>query len=101
MPARPLEWSWTSAISLMRPVFTSSAIFSARRALFTWYGSSVTTMFDRPAEPSSIVVTARTLIEPRPVSYASLMPCLPMIEAPVGKSGPFTNFIRSAGVASG
>ena len=64
---RPLEWSWTSAMSLTLPVLTSSAIFSARRALLTWYGSSVTTICERPFVPSSIVVFARTLIEPRPV----------------------------------
>ena len=88
-------------MSLILPVFTRSAIFSARRALFTWYGSSVTTMLRPPFAPSSIEMTARTLIEPRPVSYASRIPCRPMIVAPVGKSGPLMNFMRSAGVASG
>ena len=67
MPSR-LDSSFRSAMSLIRPSFTSSAIFSARRALFTWYGSSVTTIFERPFAPSSTCVTARTLIEPRPVS---------------------------------
>ena len=88
-------------MSLTLPDFTRSAIFSARRALFTWYGSSVMTIRARPAEPSSTEATARILIEPRPVSYASRMPSRPMMTAPVGKSGPLTNFIRSFGVASG
>ena len=30
-----------------------------------------------------------------------MMPWRPMISAPVGKSGPFTNCMRSSGVASG
>ena len=55
-------------MSLIRPSFTSSAIFSASRALFTWYGSSVTTIRARPLGLSSTCETARTLIEPRPVS---------------------------------
>ena len=36
-------------MSLTLPVLTSSAIFSARRALLTWYGSSVTTIWRAPA----------------------------------------------------
>ena len=55
-------------MSLTLPVFTRSAIFSASRALFTWYGSSVTTRRGRPLAPSSMEMTERTLIEPRPVS---------------------------------
>ena len=67
---------------------TSSAIFSIRRALLTIYGSSVTTILFLPFCIGSISVTARTLILPRPVLYASSMPSLPIILAPVGKSGP-------------
>ena len=55
-------------MSLIFWVLTRSAIFSARRALFTWYGSSVTTILFLPLELSSISVTARTFSEPRPVS---------------------------------
>ena len=71
-------------------VFTSSAIFSIRRALFTMYGSSVTMIWLLPFGRVSILVTARTLILPRPVRYASSMPLVPKISAAVGKSGPFT-----------
>ena len=55
-------------MSLIFCSFTRSAIFSASRALLTWYGSSVTTILLLPLAPSSICVTARTLSEPRPVS---------------------------------
>ena len=88
-------------MSLTLPDFTRSAIFSASRDLLTWYGSSVTTMRPRPPDPSSTEHTARILIEPRPVSYASRMPSRPMMIAPVGKSGPLTNFMRSFDVESG
>ncbi len=54
-----------------------------------------------PPRISSISATARSLMEPRPVRYASMMPARPMMRAPVGKSGPLTNCIRSSGVASG
>jgi len=37
-----------SAIPLIRPSFTSSAIRSLIALLFTWYGNSVTTMFVLP-----------------------------------------------------
>ena len=43
-----------------------------------------------PLGSVSISVTARILILPRPVRYASLIPALPRISAPVGKSGPLT-----------
>ncbi len=56
------------SISLPR---TSSAMRSMRRALFTWYGSSVTMMASRPLSSiSSIVARARTWTRPRPVVYA-------------------------------
>src|SRR6266545_3972841 len=68
---RRIPWrfdsSRRSAMSFSLPPRTSSAIFSASRALFTWYGSSVTTIRCRPCVVSSIWVAARTLIEPRPV----------------------------------
>ena len=70
--------------------FTSSAIFSIRRALLTIYGSSVTTIRFFPFAIGSIFVTARTRILPRPVRYASSIPLVPKISAPVGKSGPLT-----------
>ena len=65
------------------------------RALLTMYGSSVTTRRPRLCGLSSIVTRARMRIEPRPVSYASLMPSRPMMSPAVGKSGPLTIFISS------
>ena len=59
-------------------------------ALFTIYGSSVTIIRFFPLFIGSILVTARTRIFPRPVRYASLIPVVPRIIPPVGKSGPFT-----------
>ena len=53
------------SISLPR---TRSAMRSSSRALFTWYGSSVTMIASRPCESiSSISVCARTTMRPRPV----------------------------------
>ena len=66
----------------------NSAIFSISLALLTIYGSSVTTILFLPLSIGSISVTARTLIFPRPVRYASSIPLVPNICAPVGKSGP-------------
>ena len=82
------------------PALTSSVIFCSMTSTEVWYGSSVTTMVS-PVRPSSISATARILMEPRPVRYASRIPWRPRISAPVGKSGPFTNSISSSGVASG
>ena len=67
----------------------SSEIFSISFALFTIYGSSVTTILFLPLSIGSIFVTARTRILPRPVLYACSIPFVPRISAPVGKSGPF------------
>ena len=89
MPSR-LEWSFRSVIPSIFLSLTSSAIFSIRRALLTRYGSSVTIIRDLPFGSVSIFVTARTRILPRPVRYASSIPLVPRIVAPVGKSGPFT-----------
>ena len=66
-----------------------------------WYGSSVTRISMRPFAPSSIVTFARIFTLPRPVRYASMMPARPRMVPPVGKSGPFTKFMRSSGVAAG
>ena len=79
-----------SVIPSTRFSFTSSAIFSISLALFTRYGSSVTTMRLLPFGRVSMSDTARTRILPRPVRYASSIPALPRMVAPVGKSGPFT-----------
>ena len=89
IPSR-LEWSFRSVIPSIFLSRTSSAIFSIRRALFTRYGSSVTIIRDLPFGSVSIFVTARTRILPRPVRYASSIPLVPRIVAPVGKSGPLT-----------
>ena len=80
--------------------FTNSAIFSMRRALFTMYGSSVTTIRFLPFGIGSISVTARTRILPRPVRYASSIPAVPRIMPPVGKSGPLTTSKISSMVVS-
>ncbi len=95
------------ADSLRRPrtpsiswLFTRSAILRSMPSTDVWYGISVTTMRS-PFLPSSISATARMRIEPRPVRYASIVPDRPRMSAPVGKSGPFTNSMRSSGVASG
>ena len=63
IPSR-LEWSFRSVIPSIFLSRTSSAIFSIRRALFTRYGSSVTTIRDLPFGKVSIFVTARTRILP-------------------------------------
>ena len=53
--------------------FTSSAIFSISRALFTWYGSSVTTIASRPLlVDSRSRPCARMRTRPRPVRYAGM-----------------------------
>ncbi len=68
MPCR----SDSSRMSLMPSIFfsrTSSAICSISRALFTWYGISVTMMLSRSVFfATSISVRARIVICPRPVS---------------------------------
>ena len=56
------------------------------------YGSSVTIILFLPFAIGSILVIARTRILPRPVRYASSIPLVPRISAPVGKSGPLTIF---------
>ncbi len=66
-PVRPLDSSRTSAMPLIRPSLTSSAIFSARLSGLTWNGSSVATRQARPLRSSSTSTTARMVIEPRPV----------------------------------
>ena len=68
---------------------TSSAIFLSSLALLTWYGISVTTIALRSLlATSSIAVRARSVMDPRPVWYASAMPARPTMNPPVGKSGP-------------
>ena len=63
------------------------ANFEARLSGLTWNGSSLTTRQVRPWI-SSMSTTARMVIEPRPVRYASRMPRRPTISPRVGKSGP-------------
>ena len=87
IPSR-LDWSLNSVIPSIFLSLTSSAIFSISLALFTIYGSSVTTIRLLPLGIASISVTARTRILPRPVRYASSIPLVPRIIPPVGKSGP-------------
>ncbi|CCZ52615.1 unknown [Clostridium sp. CAG:75] len=78
----------------------NSEIFSIKRALLTKYGNSVTTILFLPLSIGSISVTARTRILPRPVRYASSIPRVPRICAPVGKSGPLMICIISSMVVS-
>ena len=51
---------------------------------------------DLPLGSELISVTALTRILPLPVLYASSIPLLPRIVAPVGKSGPFIISISSS-----
>ena len=78
----------------------SSAIFCISFALLTMYGSSVTTILFLPFAIGSMSVTALTLILPRPVLYASLIPIFPIIVPPVGKSGPLIICITSSSEVS-
>ena len=66
MPWRSLS-SRTSEIPRTRSSRASSAIFSIRRALFTWYGISLITIDSRSPLRVSISALARITIEPRPV----------------------------------
>ena len=75
---------------------TSSAIFWIRFALLTIYGISDTIIRLLPLGIASMSVTARTLILPRPVRYASSIPLFPITMAPVGKSGPLTMSMSSS-----
>ena len=50
---------------------------------------------------SSIEVFERRVIFALPVAYAALIPALPIIIPPVGKSGPFIFSISSSSVQSG
>ena len=80
---------------------TSVLIRSITRSGPTPCGSSVTTIDLRRALSDSTRAVARIRNEPRPVSYASRTPSSPTILAPVGRSGPGTNRIRSSRLAAG
>ena len=67
---------------------TNEAIFSTNFALFTWYGKELTIILCLLLLVSSISASARTVIFPLPVKYASFIPSLPIIMPSVGKSGP-------------
>ena len=95
-----LDWSIIPVIPSIFLSLTSSAIFWISKALLTIYGSSVIIISVLPFGRVLISDTARTLILPRPVRYASSIPDLPSIVAPVGKSGPFTISISSSIVVS-
>ena len=86
-PVRPEDSSRMSAMPVILPSRARSLILTATLSGLTWYGSSVMTRHVRPCT-SSTLTTARIVIEPRPVRYASLMPRVPRIWACVGKSGP-------------
>ena len=76
------------------------AIFSINFALLTWYGSDVTIILCLLFDISSISVSALIIIFPRPVLYVFLIPSVPIIKPPVGKSGPLIIFIKSSSVTS-
>ena len=54
-----------------------------------------------PLFDSSTWCFARTVISPRPDSYASRIPAVPQMIPPVGKSGPGTTLISSSTGTSG
>ena len=85
IPSRPVS-SLTFDMPVILPSLTRSAIDSMSCALFTPYGISVTTILSCISS-LSISALARITTRPRPVSYASLTPCMPYMYAPVGKSG--------------
>ena len=66
MPLRS-EWSSMFEMPSSRFSLTRSAMLSISRALLTWYGSSETTIWNRPFGFSTISARARTWILPRPV----------------------------------
>ena len=103
-----------SLTSVIRLAPTSSAIFSMRVVLLTWYGSSVTTT----AMPRADLLErdlARMITRPRPVAYMwrmtstrSFSPVIVLrwsskrkMVPPVGKSGPVTISDSSSTVSSG
>ncbi len=101
IPSRS-DSSRIAEIPSIRFSFTRPAICSMRRALFTWNGSSVRTIDSRsPFAAFSTDARPRTWRMPRPVRYASWIPCRPRITPPVGKSGPGRSFRSLAGSASG
>ena len=81
--------------------FTRSAIFIIRLLLFTIYGISVTIILSLPDFVVSSVNFDLTVILPLPVEKASLIPFLPKIIPPVGKSGPVIWVISSLSSISG
>ncbi len=88
------------SISLSR---TSSAMRSSRRALFTWYGSSVTMMAWRPPPCRCLRnACARGSTGGRGrCDRRWRFPCAPLMMPAVGKSGPGMCCISSASVTSG
>ena len=71
---------------------TSDAIFSIILSIDAWYGSSFTTIADRPFPSSSISATALSFMDPRPFNIASFIDGVSTIRPPVGKSGPLIIF---------
>ncbi len=95
MPSRS-DSSRIAEMPSSRFSFTRCAMSSMSRALLTWNGISVTTIDSRsPFLFFSISALPRTWRMPRPVRYASTIPCRPRMIPPVGKSGPGRTF-RSA-----
>ncbi len=81
---------------------TRSAMRSSRRALLTWYGSSVTMIAWRPPfSRSSKCARARIESRPRPPLYAATISCAPLMMPAVGKSGPGTICISPASEMDG
>ena len=74
------------------------AMFSIKRALFTWYGNDETIILCLFPLISSISASALIIIFPLPVVYASFIPSLPKINPSVGKSGPLIICINCSSV---
>ncbi len=84
MPSRS-DSSRRSAMPSMSLPCTSSAMRSTRRALFTWYGSSLTMIATRsPFFWCSMRARACICTEPWPVAYASRIPAMPRM-MPAGR----------------
>ena len=99
-PSR-LDSSLISEISSTILFFVTSAIFSTNLDLLIVYGISVTIIdFFLSFDFSSIWTLDSMTIDPFPVLKADSIPLVPFIIPPVGKSGPFTNFVNSSIVIS-
>ena len=91
----PLERSLTSLIPSISLFFLILSIENTKSFLLMPYGISLTTisLWSLNSLISYLLVIWNF---PLPVSYISLMPSTPEMIPPVGKSGPWTIFIKSS-----